>query len=131
MRPSEFIDLFESLLDVGDRQVRCRNDSGLVFVNFFNLPSEVFAAREGGGAEAENNRMMFTVSGFDGYLYSGKSYSKPPANGKLRVEMSVSAFPRAMNLRAKAAAPEKIAEYLAAYVNRIAATVPPKFTHTR
>lgn len=129
MSPSEFIELFESLLDVEDRQVRCRNDADMVFVNFFNLPSGVGGA--GGGAEGENNRMMFVVSGFDGFLYSGSSYAKPPANGKLRVELSVSAFPRAMNLRAKTAAPEKIAEYLAAHINRIAATVPPRFTHTR
>jgi len=113
-----------SLLDIGDRQVRIRKGGhDTVFLNFINLPHGVGGA--GGGAEAENNRMMFVVSGF-----GHESETAPPPTGKVKVELSVSALPRSYNLRAKTGTPSAIARYLADHLNRIAREVPPHFTHT-
>ena len=36
-----------------------------IAINFINLPPNRVKERRGGGAEAENNRMMFYVTGFD------------------------------------------------------------------
>ena len=60
--------------------------SGQLYVNFYNIPR----AREGerDRAELENNRMMFTVTGF------GKGPNDPPPSGKVKVELTVSALPR-------------------------------------
>jgi hypothetical protein len=92
-----------------------------IFFNFYNLPKDVVA----GGAEAQNNRMMFEVSGFD------RKDKQAPAPGKVKVEMSVSALPREHKLRAKSGTPEIIAKYLADFINKVAKEVPPNFTHTK
>lgn len=113
-----------SLLEIGDRQVRIRKGGhDTVFVNFINLPQGVGGA--GGGAEAENNRVMFMVSGF-----GRESEVAPPPTGKVKVEMRVSALPRSYNLRAKTGTPSAIARYLADHLKRVASEVPPHFTHT-
>lgn len=115
----------------GDRQVKTKNESHLggtrydsVFVNFVNLPKGY--GHGGGGAEGENNRMTFWVEGF-----GRDSPDAPPPTGKVKVEMRTSAMPRALNMRAKTGTPEKIAEYLASYLNKIAAEVEPRYTHGR
>lgn len=130
---SDFIDLVRDHLDVGDRVVRFNNVSRLagvrydtIYINFFNLPEEVVARREGGGAEAENNRMMFTVSGF-----GRETEHSPPPTGKVKVELTVSAFPRSLSMRAKTGTPEAVAKYLAAFLNKVVAEVEPHYTHTR
>lgn len=94
--------------------------SDTLFINFYNLPQGVGGA--GGGAEAENNRMMFMVEGFpkDG----------SPAT-KVKVEMRVSALPREHKLRAKSGPPAAIAKYLADFISKTVKEVEPKFTHTK
>jgi hypothetical protein len=125
----EFIERLKSQLNLGDRQigVRVQKSLGLsknddVYVNYINLPKGIGGA--GGGAEAENNRMSFWVWGFgvDG---------APPPTGKVKLEMSNSALPRTYKLRGRTAAPAAIAKYLADFLNKVAAEVPPHFTHTR
>lgn len=92
-----------------------------VFINFINLPEARYRQKRGGGAENENNRMMFAISGFD------TEESAPVA--KVKIEHSVSSFPREYSLRRKTASPEKIAVYLADFVNKVAAENEPNLTH--
>lgn len=93
-----------------------------VNIRFINLPPRIGAA--GGGAEAENNRMSFWVKGFS-------SDNAPPPTGKVKINMSTSSLPRTHTLRAKSGAPLAIAKYLADFLNKVVAEVPPLFTHTR
>lgn len=91
-----------------------------VYVNFYNLPEGVGGA--GGGAEAENNRMMFAIRGF-------KRDGSP--TDRVKIEQVVrSTFPREMSLRAKSGPPAAIAKYLADYISKIVREVEPKLTHT-
>lgn len=100
MGSAEFTDYLRSLLEIGDRQVRFDPASRFapahrrfedLYVHFVNLPEGLGGA---GGAEAENNRMMFIVHGF-----GGESPSAPPPSGKVKVKMSVSALHRAACIR--------------------------------
>lgn len=86
------------------------------FINFTNLPFGI--GRAGGGAEAENNRMMLRV------------VDVQATDGKVRVEESVSVFPRESRMRAKTAPAEKIAAYIAAHINKLVEKYPPNYTHT-
>jgi hypothetical protein len=126
-----------SLLVHDDRTVRAAFDKGLapgpgrgvVRVVFVNLPEKRVQEERGGGAESHNNMSQFFVNGF------GTSSSDPVS--KVQVEMLVngihSGFPsrenRAPNLRKKSGPPEKVAAYLAAYINDVAASFAPQFTH--
>lgn len=98
--------------------------SATLYMDFINLPSGVGGA--GGGAEAENNRMMFSVDGFD-----RKDNDAPPPSGKLKVEMRLSTLPREHKLRAKSGTPAQVAKYLADFINKVVKEVPPRFTHTK
>lgn len=126
----EFAELLRSLVEPG-RHLTVRSESRLggpahyyetTFVNFVNLPSDMPA----GGAQGENNRMMFTVNGFDG----ADPHASPPS-GKVKVEMKLSMLPREYRLRAKTAPPGVIAQYLADFLNRVIAEVPPNYTHSQ
>ena len=126
----DFIDMLHKYLDIGDRRIITRNLHTLggkrydsVYINFYNLPEGLGGA--GGGAEGENNRMSFWVEGFD-----KDDPHAPPPTGKVKVKLSNSALPRSYNLRAKTAEPEKIAKYVAEFLNKVVREVPPKFTHT-
>lgn len=127
--PAEFEEMVRRHLEISDRQIRFREASGggTLFVDFINLPTGVGGA--GGGAEAQNNRLSFLVAWPRGQ--GAYASDKPVAPGKLRIEMGSSALPREFNMRAKAAAPEAIARYLADFLNKVVREVPPKFTHTR
>jgi hypothetical protein len=115
-----FVERLGKLLNIGDRFARTQiSGDNSVFVNFINLPQEVVAYREGGGAEAENNRALFNVSGFR----SG--------DDKIKIETLISVFPRSLRLRGKTGSSEAIAKYLAAHLNKIAKEIPPNFTHTK
>jgi hypothetical protein len=123
-----FVEMFQSHLKIGDRYVVARVEASWgpkkvedVYVNYINLPKGIGGA--GGGAEAENNRMSFWVRGF------GEA-GAPSPTGRVRVEMATSALPREFKLRAKAGPPDAIAKYLADFLSKVAAEVPPKFTHT-
>ncbi len=125
----DFIAALQARLHIGDRQVRIRGEDfrgqhDAVYVNFINLPSGIGGA--GGGAEAENNRMSFWINGFD-----KKDRAAPAPTGKVKVELANSALPRSYMLRAKSGSPDAIATYLADFLNKVAAEVPPKFTHTQ
>jgi hypothetical protein len=123
--PQAFVKLVQELAEhkLRDRHLKFRtyeargSDRGSVYVNFFNLPKSVSGA-EGGGAEAENNRMMFSVY-----------FSPDGASGK--IEMTVSALPREYRLRAKTAPLPQLARYLVDFLTKVAADVPPNFTHTK
>ena len=95
---------------------------GSVFVTFINLPYARFKERRGGGAESENNRVLFSVQGFD------SNPGTPVA--KVTVETRVNnVVSRDQRLRKKTAAPAKIAEYLAKYIGEVASSTSPNFTH--
>ena len=96
-----------------------------VAVQFYNLPESRVRQRRGGGAEAENNRMMFWIHGFD-------EDSQIPV-AKVKVEQSVNGIEspgrRAPNMRSKSGSPDKIAAYVAEYINEIAEQFEPNYTH--
>lgn len=143
MSAVEFIDALRSHLKLDGRHIMIRQESlgrlgalDAVYVNFVNLPTDVHASRQGGGAESENNRASYWIRGFgvDG---------APAPSGKVRVEEHNSVFrhrggndvygaPRGVSyqLRTKTAAPSVIAKYLADFINKIVVEVPPNFTHT-
>lgn len=106
--------------EAADRQIFYRTRAGALHVTYVNLPRGVGSA--GGGAEAQNNRMSFDVDGFSG---------GSRRDGRVKIEQSTSFADRSRNLRAKTGAPAAIARYLAAYLAKFAAEVPPRFTHTR
>lgn len=124
-----FVDLVQESLNIGDRFIRFNNVCKLVhphrydnvFINFVNLPSN--DVNTANGAEAENNRMSFEISGFDEY---NPTLNDPSIVGKVKIEMRTNSIGRQYNLRGKTATPEKIAEYLTNFLNEIAAKVPPK-----
>ena len=128
---TDFIEQMKSQAQVGDRQIWARHrgslggakHGGSVTVNYINLPTGIGGA--GGGAEAENNRMLFIVDGF------GYGPDDPSPTGKVKIEMSMSTLPREYKLRAKTGTPAAIATYLADFLSRVAADVPPHFTHTQ
>jgi len=125
----DFVATLKAHLRIGDRQIRIDNHSRLgstyedVYVNFINLPTSI--ARAGGGAEAENNRMSFWIRGFD-----KKDPAASAPTGKVKIELSNTTLPRAYMLRAKSGPPDVIAGYLADFLNKVVAEVPPHFTHT-
>ena len=100
-------------------------DHATVFVHYYNLPEARHAERRGGGAESENNRMMFSVSGF------GATEDAEVSKVKIThvvFSLAGSSSPT-HSLRGKTASPEKIAQYLADYLNQIAEKIPPNYTH--
>ncbi len=117
-----FISLVESLLDIGDRQVRFDKGYHSVFIHYYNLSHGI--GRAGGGAEFENNRVMIIVKGF------GKEEDDLPPTGKVKFEVSVWALDRKLSPRGKSGTPEKIAEYVASVLNKISKEIPPHYTHT-
>ena len=98
-----------------------RPGSSNMAVDFINLSQARHKERRGGGAESENNRMLFWISGFN------EDPSDPV--DKIKIEQSVNSIRGTRNLRAKTASPDKIAIYLAKYINEIAESVPPNLTH--
>ena len=83
-------------------------------------------AAEGGGAEAENNRMLFSIKGF-----GKETPHSPPPTGKVKIEMMTSSLPREHKLRGRTGTPAQVAKYLADFLNKVVKEVEPKFTHTK
>jgi hypothetical protein len=134
MSANAFVDLLTSMKPA-DRHTSIRfqksiggeRGGGSVYVNFVNLPPDVGGA--GGGAEAENNRASFWIEGF--------RYDPSVPVDKVKVESSNNVFHRpwrgapGVPFRAKTGSPAVVAQYLADYLARVVATVPPNFTHTK
>jgi len=132
---NDFIELLDSSLSAlvdRERTVLARFSSSKgftdrprqssVFVNFINLPQARHEERRGGGAESENNRMMFMIHGFD------EDAASPVAS--VKITQSINSLGRDVkNLRAKTGDPDKIAMHLARYLNEVAEAVPPNYTH--
>lgn len=107
-------------LDVGDRTIAADEGAALgghnmAFINFYNLPRE--KAR---GALGENNRMLFSIEGFD------KKDPNVPAPGKVKITQRINALDRKWNLRAKTATPQAILDYLETFLKKVVAEVEPK-----
>ncbi len=133
MSADDFVALLQSLAPP-DRQTTARfqpslageRGGGSVYVNFVNLPPG--GGHGGGGAEAENNRASFSVEGF--------AHDPAVPAAKVKVDQSVNTFHRAWQgapavpFRAKSGSPDAVARYLADYLKKIVAAVPPRFTHT-
>jgi len=99
---------------------------GSVYVTFVNLPTPRVRERRGGGAESENNRMLFSVRGFS-------SAPAEDAAGSVVVEQLVNNVgpigAGAPKLRKKTGDPARVAAYLADYLNRVTDSHEPQFTH--
>lgn len=113
-----------------DRRVLNMRNKGMgrydmVFINFYNLPEDIAGHNLGGGAEAENNRLMVMVTGFD-----PKNPDAPAPTGKVKVETSVNALDRKYSLRGKTGDPAAVAKYIGAHISKIVVEVQPNFTHT-
>ena len=134
----EFVTLLQSYLSPLVHSDRCVNASfksskgftnrpgqSMLAINFYNLPSARVKERRGGGAEAENNRMLFMVHGFD------EDSASPVV--KVKLEQSGNGIGSSGNwapkMRAKSGEPDKVAAYLANYINEIAGMFFPNFTH--
>ena len=125
-----FIEYLESKADLKGRVLSIRDRahaSTMLYINFFNLPEADVRANRGGGAEAENNRQMYRVEGFD-----KKDVDKPVA--KVKVELTLDMLGRGPDraktkLRAKSGPPAKIAEYLAAHISKMVKEIEPRHTH--
>ena len=100
----------QRLLASYDRLVISSRVRDTIFVNFYNLPKGEYC-----GAERENNRALYLVR---------------VMGEKVKVEMSVCVFGDRYNMRAKTAAPGKVAVYLANHIKGIIEGVKPHYTHT-
>ena len=105
---ADFSSELEKLTKANGRQVKVRRNSlgqsDMMSINFVNLPPGVGSA--GGGAEAENNRALFFVDGWD-----KKDENAPAPTGKVKVEMSISLYAghgekQPKKFRAKTGTPE-------------------------
>ena len=136
MSATDFIQCVNSHLSTAvtaDKTVFMRYDAGfspaagrgVVIVNFYNLPqARVKERRVGGGAEMENNRQLFMVWGFNETADSQAA--------KVKIEQDINAihsgYPqRCLTLRGNTASPEKVAQYLATYINKVAADFAPYY----
>jgi len=117
MKPEDFVKALEGKLQIKDRRVKTKASGDTVYLNFYNLPKSVDGGA-GGGAEAENNRMMFVIRFKD-------------EGAKAKIEHSVNALDRKYNLRAKTAHPSKIVDYLAAHLAKVVKEAEPNLTHSR
>lgn len=114
----QFKDLLFALLNTGDRRVSVDIDTRFanctVFVEFINLPLTHGSAC--GGAERENNRALFSVTGFT------PDPSTPV--DRVRVYQLTSIFDP--KLRKKTGDPNNIAGYLAEHINALVLAYEPK-----
>lgn len=109
---AEIIAAIKPRLAIGDRQVKLQPFSPGLYITFINLP----AGPVRDPAEAENNRLSLIV--------------RPAAGGKYSVETSVCAIGRQWILRKKTAPLDRLGAYIAGHLSKVAAEVPPKFTHS-
>lgn len=114
----QFKDLLFALLNTGDRRVSVDIDTRFanctMFVKFINLP--LGRGDAGGGAERENNRALFSVTGF----------TPDPSTPVARVQVSQITSVFDTKLRKKTGDPNKIAVYLADHINALVLAYEPK-----
>jgi hypothetical protein len=91
--------------------------SDTIFINFYNVPGG--EGKAGGGAEAENNRVMIAVSGFD-----KKDLDKQVA--RITVDLRISFFPKARGFRGRTTRPEVGAEFIISFLEGVANEFEPK-----
>jgi hypothetical protein len=101
---------------------------GSASVTFINLPYARVKERRGGGAESENNRQLFFVNGFNSGPFVSEGVEKVQIE-QLVNNIGVPGGQWSEKLRKKTGSPDKIATYLANYLNEIASAHPPQFTH--
>lgn len=92
---------------------RSFNSTRLIF-NFYNVPSDVSVS----GADAENNRIMFIVSGFD-------LDSNIPAK-RLGIKLAVSFLPREKGFRGRTTNAESALKSIQLFLEQVAAENEPK-----
>lgn len=108
-------------LDVGDRTISIPkhlalgDNHGSSYINFYNVPKG-----KAQGAVGENNRIAFSVEGFD------KSDPDAPAPGKVKIEQRVNAIGREWKLRAKSGTPQAILAYLESFLKKVVSEAAPK-----
>jgi len=137
MSAAQFVEALQSKINAEGRVVRIDGKvrgTGQIYVNFYNIPAGEAKANRGGGAEAENNRQMFVIGGFD-------RKDDNALAAKVKVELSVNSLSVSgmsyaeakakTTLRAKTGSPAKIAEYLAAHINRMVKEIEPRLTHAK
>lgn len=97
--------------DIKDRQLyikpRSIGSSNLMFINLYNIPKGI-----GGGADNENNRQMYMVSGFD-------RQSEDTPTEKVKLELSVNMLPRDKAFRARSGKPAAIAAFLVSHIEKM------------
>jgi hypothetical protein len=135
MTAQAFVDALRAELEIGDRQVGITVQPGYgfkkdesVYVNFINLPKGIGSA--GGGAEAENNRASFWVRGFPGVNVPADTVKVEQSNSSLYKGAGAPSRETRVSMRAKTGVPGAVVKHLAAFLNKVARDVPPRFTHT-
>lgn len=118
MTAKEFVELVKSNLEKHDRKfsyniLSLGGGDDMLSINFYNLPKNLVSCV----AEAENNRMLFIVSGFGG--------------DKLKAELRVTALPKEYKLRAKSGKAEVVGDYLVKFIDKVVAEVKSNYTHTK
>ncbi len=133
---NSFIAQLKAQLNLQGRQVwfNCTTgsrDTMTVFINLINLPEGMGSA--GGGAERENNRILFSVDGFSANLDD----PQPPTE-KVKMQVLILSVTddhaertELRKFRGKTATPEKIAKYLADFINKVVEEISPRFTHSK
>jgi len=120
MTSKQFVDEVKRLAKIGDKYLHLDpynkfNDKyDHVIITFVNVPGG------GSGAQAMNNRYQITVDGF------GAGENDPPPKGKVKAkELSGGYFAKQAGvgkMRGKTGTPDKIAKYVADFINKLAAT---------
>lgn len=123
---AEFVELLNKELDAKDRILKIEGDrsgsmrSGQVFVQLYNVPKS-----ENKGTNADNNRWMWVIQGFDRKDPDMKAV-------KVKIEESINGAPfseRAKwKMRAKSGTPAQIADYLAKHIAKVVAEVEPRLS---
>lgn len=106
----EFAEIIQRA-DIKDRQLYIRprtlGQSNTMYINFYNIPKAI-----AGGADNENNRQMFGVTGFD-------LQNEDTPVEKVKLELSVNALPRDKAFRARSGKPAAIAAFLVSHIEKM------------
>lgn len=122
----EFVEMLNKKIDAKDRILKIKGDdsgsmrSGQVFVQLYNVPQS-----ENKGPNADNNRFMWVIEGFDRKNPDVKAV-------KVKLEERLNGAPFAdrakYKLRGMSGTPEKVADTLARHIHKVVAEVEPKLS---